>query len=206
MEEQSQQKKSNKASHSSEREWSNPRNASHVNPGNVFGLKGETVQENCNPQSDAPAKTKTNQVPLQQGQGGGRRGGRGRGRGRGRGYQEKRKWYFIFHKENDDHNSNYSPNKERFEAILEEEKNEKEWKSSVNHSAPAWQNPNFGSNTFANPFHPPHFLPPIANYTQPSPWQSQVFQAQNVERRPIDQHPIAPPPPPSHTKAQPLHL
>jgi hypothetical protein len=53
---------------------------------------------------------------------GGRGGCRGRGRGRGRGYHEKRKWYYIFHKENGDHNSNYCPDKKRFEAILEEER------------------------------------------------------------------------------------
>jgi hypothetical protein len=44
-------------------------------------------------------------------------GGRGRGHDRGRGHQEKRKWYCIFHKENDDHSSNYCPDKKRFEAI-----------------------------------------------------------------------------------------
>jgi hypothetical protein len=27
----------------------------------------------------------------------------------------------------------------------------------VNHSAPAWQNPSFGRNSFANPFQPPQF-------------------------------------------------
>jgi hypothetical protein len=63
-------------------------------------------------------------------------------------------------------------------------------------TASAWQNPNFGRNSFANPFQSSHFPPPILNYTQAPPWQSQVFQAQNVECRPIDQHPIAPPPPP----------
>jgi hypothetical protein len=29
--------------------------------------------------------------------------------------------------------------------------------SAVNHSAPAWQNPSFGRNSFANPFQPPQF-------------------------------------------------
>jgi hypothetical protein len=53
MEEQSQQKKPAKANQSSEREWSNPRNASHVNPRNVFGLDGENAQENPNPQADS---------------------------------------------------------------------------------------------------------------------------------------------------------
>jgi hypothetical protein len=43
MEEQSQQNKSTKANQSSEREWSNPRNASHANPQNVFGLDGENA-------------------------------------------------------------------------------------------------------------------------------------------------------------------
>jgi hypothetical protein len=83
-----------------------------------------------------------------------------------------------------------------FEAILNEEKKEKERNNFVNHSVPAWQNPNFGRKSFANPFQPPHFPPSIPSYTQPPPWQSQVFQVQNVERRPIDQHPIAPPSPP----------
>jgi hypothetical protein len=54
MEEQSQQKNSAKANQSSEREWSNPRNASHANPRNVFGLEGENAQESCNPQNDVP--------------------------------------------------------------------------------------------------------------------------------------------------------
>jgi hypothetical protein len=45
--------KSAKANQSSEREWSNPRNASHANPRNVFGLDGENAQENLNPQADA---------------------------------------------------------------------------------------------------------------------------------------------------------
>jgi hypothetical protein len=92
--------------------------------------------------------------------------------------------------------TNYCPDKKRFEAILEEEKKEKERNNSVDHSAPAWQNPNFGRNPFAIPFQPPHFQPPIPTYNQPPTWQSQVFQTQSVERRPIDQHPIAPPPPP----------
>jgi hypothetical protein len=108
----------------------------------------------------------------------------------------RKKWYFIFHKENDDHNSNYCPDKKRFEAILEEERKEKERASTVNHSAPAWQNPSFGRNSFANPFQPPQFQSPPSTYSQPPPWQSQTFQAQNIERRPIEQHPIAPPPPP----------
>jgi hypothetical protein len=82
------------------------------------------------------------------------------------------------------------------EAILEEEKKEKDMNSVVNHSTLAWQNPNFGRNSFASPFPPPHFQPPIPTYTQPPPWQSQAFQAQNIECRPIAQHPIAPPPPP----------
>jgi hypothetical protein len=45
MEEQSHQKKSVKANQSSEREWPNPRSASHANPRNVFGLDGENAQE-----------------------------------------------------------------------------------------------------------------------------------------------------------------
>jgi hypothetical protein len=49
MEEQSQQKKSAKSNQPSEREWSNPRNASHANPRSVFGLDGENTQENPNP-------------------------------------------------------------------------------------------------------------------------------------------------------------
>jgi hypothetical protein len=92
-----------------------------------------------------------------------------------------------------------------FEAILEEEKKEKERNNFVNHSAPVWHYPNFRRNPFINPFQPPHFLPPMPNYTQPQPWQSQVFQAQNVECRPIDQHPINPPPPPYNGRTAP-HL
>jgi hypothetical protein len=34
----------------------------------------------------------------------------------------------------------------------------------VNHSAPAWQNPRFGRNSFANPFQPPQFHPPLSTY------------------------------------------
>jgi hypothetical protein len=73
----------------------------------------------------------------------------------------------------------------------------------VNHSAPAWQNPSFGRNSFANPFQPPQYQPSPHSYPQPPPWQSQTFQAQNVERRPVKQHPI--PPPPLLTKVPQLH-
>jgi hypothetical protein len=200
MEEQSQEKKSTKANQSSKREWSNPRNASHANPWKVFGLDGENTQENPNSQTNSQSLVSNPPSPPHSNQGGGRRGGRGggrgRGRGRGRGHHEKRKWYCIFHKENDDHNLNYCADKKRFEAILEEERKEKERASAVNHSAPSWQNPNFGRNFFANPFHPPQFQPPVQTYTQPPPWQSQTFQAQNFECRPIEQYPIPPPPPP----------
>jgi hypothetical protein len=95
MEEQSQQKKSSKANQSSEREWSNPRNASHANPQSVFGLDDENAQENPNPQADSQSMVPNPPSPPHSNQGGGRRGGRGggrgRGRGRGRGHQEKRK-------------------------------------------------------------------------------------------------------------------
>jgi hypothetical protein len=53
MEEQSQQKKSAKANQPSDREWHNPRNASHANPRGVFGLDDENTQENPNPQADS---------------------------------------------------------------------------------------------------------------------------------------------------------
>jgi hypothetical protein len=43
MEEQSQQKKYAKANQPSEREWPNPKNASHANPRGVFGLDGENT-------------------------------------------------------------------------------------------------------------------------------------------------------------------
>jgi hypothetical protein len=100
MEEQSHQKKSAKANQSSEREWSNPRSASHANPRNIFCLDGEIAQENPNPQSNTPNQNSSPPSPPHQNHGGGRRGGRGKGRGRGRGHQEKRKWYCIFQKEN----------------------------------------------------------------------------------------------------------
>jgi hypothetical protein len=167
MEEQSHQKKSAKVNQSDEREWSN---ASHANSRNVFGLEGENALENSNPQSDTPNQNPSPPSPPHQ-----NKGGRGRGHSRGRGHQEKRKWYCIFHKENDDHNSIYYLDKKRFEAILEEEKKKKERNNFVNHSAPAWQTPNFGRNPFANPFQPPHLPPSIPCYTQPPPWQSQVF-------------------------------
>jgi hypothetical protein len=57
MEEQSLQKKSAKANQSSEREWPNPRNASHANPRNVLGLDGENAQEIPNPQGDSQNQT-----------------------------------------------------------------------------------------------------------------------------------------------------
>jgi hypothetical protein len=122
MEEQSHQKKSAKANQPSEREWPNPRNSSHANHRNVLGLHGENALENSNPQADTLNQNSSPPSPPHQNQGGshrgGRGGGRGRGRGRGRGHQEKRKWYCIFHKENDDHNSNYCSDKKRFEFIL----------------------------------------------------------------------------------------
>jgi hypothetical protein len=108
----------------------------------------------------------------------------------------RKKWYCIFLKENDDHRSNYCPGKKRFEAILEEEMKEKGRASAVNHSASAWQNPSFGRNSFANPFQPSQYQPSPSNYPQPPPWQSQTFEAQNIERRPVEQHHIPPPPPP----------
>jgi hypothetical protein len=54
MEEQSHQKKSAKANQSNEREWSHPRNATHANPRNVFGLEGENAHECSNPLCDTP--------------------------------------------------------------------------------------------------------------------------------------------------------
>jgi hypothetical protein len=48
MEEQSQQKKSAKANQPNDRDWPNPRNASHANPRGVFGLDSENTQENPN--------------------------------------------------------------------------------------------------------------------------------------------------------------
>jgi hypothetical protein len=43
MEEQSHQTKSAKVNQPSEREWPNPKNTSHANPRNVFGLDGENT-------------------------------------------------------------------------------------------------------------------------------------------------------------------
>jgi hypothetical protein len=57
MEEQSHQKKSAKANQSSEREWTNPRNALHTNPQNVFGLDGKNAQEISNSQGDSQNQT-----------------------------------------------------------------------------------------------------------------------------------------------------
>jgi hypothetical protein len=78
MEEQSQQKKSAKGNRPSEREWSNPRNTSHVNPRNVFGLDGENAQENPSPQADSQSLVPSPPSPPHSNQGGGRRGGKGR--------------------------------------------------------------------------------------------------------------------------------
>jgi hypothetical protein len=76
MEEQSQQKKSTKANQSSKREWSNPRNASHANPRNVFGLDGENTQENPNSQTNSqslvskpPSPPHSNQVEAAEAEG-----------------------------------------------------------------------------------------------------------------------------------------
>jgi hypothetical protein len=88
MEEQSHQKKPAKANQSSERECRNPRNASHANPRNVFGLDGENAQENPNLQGDSQNQTPSPPSPPHSNQGGGRRC---TGRGRGQGHHEKRK-------------------------------------------------------------------------------------------------------------------
>jgi hypothetical protein len=88
MEEQSHQKKSAKANQSSERECRNPRNASHANPRNVFGLDGENAQENPNLQGDSQNQTPSPPSPPHSNQGGGRRC---TGRSRGQGHHEKRK-------------------------------------------------------------------------------------------------------------------
>jgi hypothetical protein len=69
MEEQSQQKKSAKANQPSEREWPNPRNASHANPRGVFGLDGENTQENPNPQADSQSLVPTPPSPPHSNQG-----------------------------------------------------------------------------------------------------------------------------------------
>jgi hypothetical protein len=45
MKEQSHQKKSGKANQSNKREWPNPRNTSHANPRNVFGLDGKNPRK-----------------------------------------------------------------------------------------------------------------------------------------------------------------
>jgi hypothetical protein len=76
--------------------------------------------------------------------------------------------YCIFHKENDDHSSNYCPDNKRFEAILEEERKEKERASAVNHSAPVWQNPSLGetlSLILSIHLNSNHLLPLIPNPT-----------------------------------------
>jgi hypothetical protein len=64
MEEQSQQKKSAKANQPNDREWHNPRNASHANPRGVFGLDGENTQENPNPQADSQSLVLSLPSPL----------------------------------------------------------------------------------------------------------------------------------------------
>jgi hypothetical protein len=69
MEEQSQQKKSAKASQTSEREWPNPRNTSHANPRGVFGLDGESTQENPNPQADSQSLVPSPPSPPHSNQG-----------------------------------------------------------------------------------------------------------------------------------------
>jgi hypothetical protein len=73
MEEHSHQKKSAKANQSSEREWPNPRSASHANPRNVFGLDGKNAQEIPNPQGDSQNQTHSPPNPPHSNQGGGLR-------------------------------------------------------------------------------------------------------------------------------------
>jgi hypothetical protein len=62
-------KKSAKVNQSSEREWSNPRNASHANPRNVFGLDSENAQENPNPQADSQSLVSSPPSPPHSNQG-----------------------------------------------------------------------------------------------------------------------------------------
>jgi hypothetical protein len=69
MEEQSQQKKYAKANQPNDREWPNPRNASHTNPRGVFGLDGENTQENPNPQADSQSLVPTPPSPPHPNQG-----------------------------------------------------------------------------------------------------------------------------------------
>jgi hypothetical protein len=69
MEEQPHQKKSTKANQSSEREWPNPRSASHANPRNVFGLDSENAQEIPNPQGDSQNQTPSPPSPPHSNQG-----------------------------------------------------------------------------------------------------------------------------------------
>jgi hypothetical protein len=70
MEDQSQQKKSAKASQTSEREWPNPRNTSHAIPRGVFGLDDENTQENPNPQADSQSLVPSPPSPPHSNQGG----------------------------------------------------------------------------------------------------------------------------------------
>jgi hypothetical protein len=69
MEEQSQLKKSAKANQPNDREWPNPRNASHTNPRGVFGLDGENTQENPNPQADSQSLVPSPPSPPHSNQG-----------------------------------------------------------------------------------------------------------------------------------------
>jgi hypothetical protein len=69
MEEQSHQKKFAKANQSSEREWPNPRSASHANPRNVFGLDGKNAQEIPNSQCDSQNQTPSPPSPPHSNQG-----------------------------------------------------------------------------------------------------------------------------------------
>jgi hypothetical protein len=63
-------KKVCKSQQSSEREWPNPRNTSHANPRNIFGLDGENAQENPNPQGDSQNQTPSLPSPPHSNQGG----------------------------------------------------------------------------------------------------------------------------------------
>lgn len=124
-------------------------------------------------------------------------GGRERGHGRGRNQQgEKRSGSAFSTRRTMTTTQITTPIKKGFEAILEEEKKQKERVVPINHTAPAWQNAPMAEAISPILYNNLHFPRPPQTFSQPPSWQSQTFQAQNVEQKPPEHFPPTPPPPP----------
>lgn len=201
MEEQNQQKRSSKSGHPNDRDWSNPRNAQSPHARNIFRVEAENNQESFDPK-DIPQEPPN--PPPQSGERDfgpnhqdGRGGDRERGHGRGRNQQgEKRSGSAFSTRRTMTTTQITTPIKKGFEAILEEEKKQKERVVPINHTAPAWQNAPMAEAISPILYNNLHFPRPPQTFSQPPSWQSQTFQAQNVEQKPPEHFPPTPPPPP----------